>query len=112
MGAGWALAFARVRAEPVQVHLVGPAADPALRALAHAAWARYLPGRVVEILDPALDGDRLSALGYPETGEPRAYVCLGERCLEPVTTPDALVDQLARSLAIKARPTTARIGPQ
>jgi uncharacterized protein YyaL (SSP411 family) len=113
MGAGWALAVARVRAEPVQVHLVGSAADDRLRALAHAAWARYLPGRVVEILDPALDGDRLSALGYPVTGdEPRAYVCIGDRCMAPVTTPDALVDQLTRSLTRSASPTTARIGPQ
>ncbi|MGH7565207.1 MAG: thioredoxin domain-containing protein [Gemmatimonadota bacterium] len=96
MGAGWALAVARVRAEPVQVHLVGPAADSRLRALARAAWSRYLPGRVVEILDPALDGDRLSALGYPADGDPRAYVCIGDRCLAPVGTPDALGDQLAR----------------
>ena len=95
MGAGWALAVARVRAEPVQVHLVGSAADPGLRALANAAWARYLPGRVVEILDPALDGDRLSALGYPPTGDPRAYVCIGDRCLAPVGAAEDLSAQLA-----------------
>jgi uncharacterized protein YyaL (SSP411 family) len=94
MGAGWALAVSRVR-EPVQVHLVGHAADERLRALAHAAWSRYLPSRVVEILDPALDGDRLSALGYPAAGDPRAYVCIGDRCLAPVAQPAALVDQLA-----------------
>nr|AXL06327.1 thioredoxin domain-containing protein [uncultured bacterium] len=95
MGAGWALAVARVLAEPVQVHLVGHAADERLRALAQAAWSRYLPNRVVEILDPALDGDRLSALGYPAAGAPRAYVCIGDRCLVPVAEPAALVDQLA-----------------
>ncbi len=95
MGAGWALAVARVRAEPVQVHLVGPAADERLRALAHTAWSRYQPGRVVEILDPALDGDRLSALGYPAAGDPRAYVCVGDRCLAPVADPGALEAQLA-----------------
>jgi uncharacterized protein YyaL (SSP411 family) len=60
-----------------------------------AAWSRYLPARVVEILDPALDGDRLSALGYPTAGEPRAYVCVGDRCLAPVTAPAALDAQLA-----------------
>ena len=95
MGAGWALAVARVRAEPVQVHLVGPAADERLQALAHTAWSRYQPGRVVEILDPALDGDRLSALGYPAAGDPRAYVCVGDRCLAPVADPGALEAQLA-----------------
>lgn len=95
MGAGWALAVARVRAEPIQVHLVGPAGDARLRDLARAAWSRYVPARVVEILDPALDGDRLSALGYPVEGEPRAYVCVGDRCLAPVAAPDALDAQLA-----------------
>jgi hypothetical protein len=95
MGAGWALAVARVRSEPVQVHLVGAADDGRLRALWRSAWSRYLPGRVTEILDPALDGDRLSALGYPRDGEPRAYVCVGDRCLEPVGAPDALDVQLA-----------------
>jgi uncharacterized protein YyaL (SSP411 family) len=95
LGAGWALAVARVRAEPVQVHLVGPAADSRLRALAQAAWSRYLPGRVVEILDPSLDGDRLAALGYPSAGESRAYVCIGDRCLEPVADAEALGLQLA-----------------
>lgn len=94
MGAGWALAVARVRAEPVQVHLVGPAGDARLRALAQVAWSRYLPARVVEILDPALDGDRLSALGYPADGEPRAYVCLGDRCLAPANDPAGLEERL------------------
>jgi hypothetical protein len=95
MGAAWALAVVRVRAEPVQIHLVGAADDGRLRALWRAAWSRYLPGRVTEILDPALDGDRLSALGYPLGGEPRAYVCVGDRCLEPVGAPEALDAQLA-----------------
>ncbi|HYO46427.1 MAG TPA: DUF255 domain-containing protein [Gemmatimonadota bacterium] len=95
MGAGWALAVARVRAEPVQVHLVGPAGDARLQELSRAAWSRYLPARVVEILDPALDGDRLSALGYPVEGEPRAYVCVGDRCLAPVAKPEELDARLA-----------------
>ncbi len=95
MGAGWALALARVRAQAVQVHLVGAVADPALRALARAHWTRYLPGRVVEILDPALDGDRLATLGYPASDTPRAYVCIGDRCLAPVAAPAELDGQLA-----------------
>ncbi|HJR53431.1 MAG TPA: hypothetical protein VJ982_06930, partial [Gemmatimonadota bacterium] len=95
MGAVWALAVARLLAEPVRVHLVGSAADAGLRALARAAWSRYLPARVVEILDPALDGDRLSALGYPATGDARAYVCIGDRCLAPVDAPPELESLLA-----------------
>jgi hypothetical protein len=95
MGAGWALAVVRVQSEPVQVHLVGPAGDERLRRLWRAAWSRYLPARVTEILDPSVDGDRLSALGYPTATEPRAYVCVGDRCLAPVSDPDGLAAQLA-----------------
>ncbi|HEU4464353.1 MAG TPA: hypothetical protein VFS53_04845, partial [Gemmatimonadota bacterium] len=94
MGAGWALAVLRVEGEPLQVHLVGPAGDERLRALWRAAWSRYLPGRVTEILDPARDGARLAALGYPPSDEPRAYVCIGDRCLAPVEKPEELAAQL------------------
>lgn len=95
LGAGWALAATRVLAEPVRVHLVGPAEDGGLRALWREAWATYLPARVTEILDPSLDGARLEALGYPADGDPRAYVCVGERCLEPAAEPEALADRLS-----------------
>jgi hypothetical protein len=100
------LALAAVQAldEPVQVHLVGPAGDAELRALWRAAWRRYAPSRVTEILDPELDGDRLSRLGYPAEGPPRAYVCVGERCLEPVTEPDALADRLAEAAGGRSGP--------
>ena len=90
MGAGWALAAVRVHGEPLRIHLVGAAGDDRLRALWRAAWSRYLPGRVTEILDPARDGERLSALGYPATGEPRAFVCVGDRCLAPAAVPEEL----------------------
>ena len=94
MGAGWALATVRVRGEPLQVHLVGPAGDERLRALWRTAWSRYLPGRVTEILDPSADGERLSALGYPASEDPRAYVCVGDHCLAPVAAPEELAAQL------------------
>jgi uncharacterized protein YyaL (SSP411 family) len=59
---------------------------------------------VTEILDPGLDGDRLSRLGYPLDGPPRAYVCVGDRCLEPVTDPDALADRLAETAGGRTGP--------
>ncbi|HUP02263.1 MAG TPA: DUF255 domain-containing protein [Gemmatimonadota bacterium] len=94
MGAPLALAAAHVLGAPVQVHLVGPAGDAALRELWRAAWRRYAPARVTEILDPALDGARLARLGYPADGGPRAYVCVGDRCLAPATDPVTLAGRL------------------
>ena len=83
---------------------MGPAGDPGLRALWRTAWRRYAPARVTEILDPDLDGDRLSRLGYPAAGPPRAYVCVGDHCLEPATEPDALMDRLAEAVGERSGP--------
>ncbi len=94
LGASLALAAIHVMDMPVQIHLIGPTNDQTLRALWRVAWRQYMPSRVTEILDPNWQQARLEALGYPIEGAPRAYVCVGDRCLEPVTTPDALERQL------------------
>ncbi|HET9581674.1 MAG TPA: DUF255 domain-containing protein [Gemmatimonadota bacterium] len=104
LAAGMALAAIQAQDDPVQVHLVGAAGDPGLRSLWRTAWRRYAPARVTEILDPRLDGDRLSRLGYPAGGPARAYVCVGDRCLEPATEPDALAERLAEAVAGRSRP--------
>jgi uncharacterized protein YyaL (SSP411 family) len=95
MGATWALAAARVLSEPVQIHVVGPPREGPARALRAAAWRPYVTARVVEPLDPATSGGRLKALGYPTDVAPRAYVCVGDRCLEPVSNPDDLTAVLS-----------------
>jgi uncharacterized protein YyaL (SSP411 family) len=33
-------------------------------------------------------------LGYPTDGGPRAYVCVGDRCLEPIADPDELASRV------------------
>jgi hypothetical protein len=104
LAAPLALAAVQALGEPILVHLVGPAGDAGLRALWRTAWRRYAPSLVTEILDPGLDGDRLSRLGYPLDGPPRAYVCVGDRCLEPVTDPDALADRLAETAGGRTGP--------
>ena len=94
LGAPLALAALRVLEDPVRVHLVGPEGDAGLRALWRAAWRRYGPTRVTEILDPARDGARLAKLGYPTGDPPRAYVCIGDRCLAPAGDPASLARRL------------------
>jgi uncharacterized protein YyaL (SSP411 family) len=94
LGASLALAAIHVMDMPIQIHLVGSTDDETLRALSRVAWRQYMPSRVTEVLDPSRQQTRLEALGYPLEGEPRAYVCVGDRCLEPVTAPDALERQL------------------
>lgn len=98
-GAGWALAAAHALAEPVRVHLVGPADAAETARLRSEAARAWLPGGVIELLDPSRDGERLESLGYPVEEPPRAYVCVGDRCLEPATGPAELVERITRALA-------------
>lgn len=111
LGAGWALAAARVLAEPLQIHVVGARDDGSSRVLADAAWTPYAAARVVELLDPERNPDRLAALGYPSDGAPRAYVCVGDRCLEPVADADQVVARIGEATGRAGEPfTPARSG--
>ncbi|MBW3661051.1 MAG: DUF255 domain-containing protein [Gemmatimonadetes bacterium] len=101
-GAGWGLAAAQVVSDPIRVHLVGSTEAPELRGLRTEAGRAWLPGGVTEILDPSRDGERLASLGYPTDGPPRAYVCIGDRCLEPASGREELVERIAEALAARS----------
>ncbi len=100
----------------VEVAIVGPRSDPETQALLGTVLERFLPHRVVVGGDErdalqsgdgdattASEGER-SALTAPTLplldgrfmvdGEPTAFVCRDYACQAPVTTPEALADQL------------------
>ena len=87
---------------PAEVNVVGDAASaPALH---RAALALDLPSRVVQLLDPARDAERLAALFLPAEPAPAAYVCLGMVCSPPVLSPEQLMETV-RQMQSLARPT-------
>jgi uncharacterized protein YyaL (SSP411 family) len=75
---------------PREVAVVGPAADPATRALASAVRDGFHPGVVYAFGDGADSGGipLLEGRG-PVGGEPAAYICQGFACLAPLTDPAA-----------------------
>ncbi len=75
---------------PAVVNIVGDVASAA--PLHRAALSLDVPSRVVQVLDPARDGERLAALYLPAVPSPAAYVCFGTMCSAPVTSADALLD--------------------
>jgi hypothetical protein len=83
--------------QPVQIVVIGDAADPACQALRRVALTAPLPAAVILTLPP---GQALPA-GHPAAGKaqidgrPTAYVCPGQTCRLPVTDPDELVSALA-----------------
>jgi len=95
-GAGLAVAEA-VMAGPVEIAVVGPAADERTGELHRTALHAAPPGAVIAYGDgtdaqlPLLEGRGLV------DGAPAAYVCRQFTCRAPVTTPQQLRDALAAS---------------
>jgi len=75
---------------PAEVNIVG-ADDKLLRA----ALLLDVPARVVQVLDPARDAERLAALGLPAQPTPAAYACAGTMCSPPVTDTALLAETVA-----------------
>ena len=75
---------------PRELAIVGDADDPATRALAEAAFARYDPGLAIAFAPAADDDVALLAGREPIGGRPTAYLCERFACLAPITEPAAL----------------------
>jgi uncharacterized protein len=81
---------------PVEVAVVGATADERAT-LRRTAVALAPPGAVVVAGEPDDSGAPLLAHRRMIDGAPTAYVCRGFVCDRPVTTTDALAEQLSRS---------------
>ncbi|MFM7735264.1 MAG: thioredoxin domain-containing protein [Alphaproteobacteria bacterium] len=78
---------------PSEVVVAGPPNDPATRALLAAAHAAWEPGRETFLVDTERrDATLPEAVSGKSTvdGRPAAFVCRGQACLAPVTSPGAL----------------------
>ncbi|MCX4905820.1 thioredoxin domain-containing protein [Streptomyces sp. NBC_00878] len=94
---GWGLATAEALLDgPREVAVVGPADDPATKALHRAALLATAPGVVVAVGTP--DSGELPLLADRSlvNGEPTAYVCRNFTCDAPTTEVDRLRAALGR----------------
>jgi uncharacterized protein YyaL (SSP411 family) len=85
---------------PTEIVIVGPLHGPRTRGLIAAAWAAYVPDRVIVAFDPEAAPPAEGALPLTEgktlvNGRPAAYVCGARGCLSPVTSAAELAEQLA-----------------
>ncbi len=65
---------------PMQIHIVGQKKDPLIHIFLDESLKVYNPLKVIEILDPTEDTERLTNLKYPITETPTAYVCFERTC--------------------------------
>jgi uncharacterized protein YyaL (SSP411 family) len=73
---------------PAEINIVAGAQSAA--GLHGAALRLDVPARIVQILDPGRDAERLAALYLPPEPAPAAYACAGTMCSAPVTDPAGL----------------------
>ena len=95
-GSAWGRAMDFLSHGPVSLVLVGDASGAAYRRLRQSACRAYAPHRVIQPLDSERDAEQIRALGFPAHEGAALYACMGDRCLAPITSPQA-VRQLARS---------------
>jgi hypothetical protein len=97
--AGWGLGVAEASLSgPVEIAVVGPAADERTAALHRTALLAAPPGAVLALGDPAVpaqwDVPLLAGRGLVD-GAPAAYVCRNFTCRAPITEPDILRAELS-----------------
>jgi uncharacterized protein YyaL (SSP411 family) len=94
MGAIYGLAVERFL-QPMQIHVVGSRKEKTTDLLIKECLNAYNPLKIVELIDPEKDKDRLKALGYPASDVPIAYICAGGDC-KSVEDPAKVADNIRR----------------
>jgi uncharacterized protein YyaL (SSP411 family) len=100
--AGYARQVDTLLNPPAEVNIVGDSTSTA--ELQRAALSLDVPSRVVQLLDPARDGDRLEALSLPPNPAPAAYVCFGTMCSAPLTETASIGDAVREMRQASVRP--------
>lgn len=103
MAAEYALALDAFLKEPTTIRIVGQPEKPQTKGLLSEAHRVYEPRKVVQVLDPKTKADTLSALGYPITEQPTAYICMGRVCTAPIIEPKQIGSEMERLLAAQLR---------
>lgn len=79
MGAVYGLAV-ELYLHPMQIHIVGSLKNNQTHRFLHESLKTYNPLKVVEVIDPTADAERLKTLGYPVPDAPRTYICFDGKC--------------------------------
>ncbi len=79
---------------PVNLVIVGPKNDELTKRLHGEVLRFYEPNKIIEILDPEEDAERISKLKYPVHEEPKLYVCANKFCSEPIDANDRVFENM------------------
>jgi uncharacterized protein YyaL (SSP411 family) len=96
MAADYALAIDAFLNEPIIIRIIGSPERAQTKKLLTEAHRIYEPRKIIQVLNPDWDAQYISALGYPSTNQPTAFVCLGRLCTAPITEPNDIPSELAK----------------
>jgi len=106
---GWLCAMDFALGPQLQLALAGDPSELEFQALAQVPRSRYLPNLVTAGGEPGTGGQPgLMADRSRIDGQPAAYLCQGFVCRLPVTTPEALAEQLD---AVASQPSSPQSPP-
>jgi uncharacterized protein YyaL (SSP411 family) len=96
MAADYALAIDAFLNEPPIIRVVGSPERRQTKELLAESHRIYEPRKIIQPLNPDEDAQYISELGYPNTKQPTAFVCLGKLCAAPITDPKDIPSVLAK----------------
>ncbi len=81
------IAIVRFLKYPVHIVVVGSKWDEKTMSLFQEGGKLYAPGKIVRLLDPAIDSLKIGDITFPKLNEPKAYICTDTMCSEPFHEP-------------------------
>jgi uncharacterized protein YyaL (SSP411 family) len=103
MAAEYAIAVDTFLNEPTIMRILGSLRKPGTKGLLAEVHRVYEPRKIIQLLDPKEDAEAISALGFPNTEQPTAYVCVGTTCTAPITEPKQIGPEVSKMVAAQAR---------
>jgi uncharacterized protein YyaL (SSP411 family) len=103
MAADYALAVDAFLHEPTIIRIIGSGEKAQTKSLLTEAHRNYEPRRIIQILDPQKDQNAITALGYPNSESPTAYICVGRACTAPIVEPRQVSVELSRMVQSQLR---------
>jgi hypothetical protein len=90
----YAQAVDRFLNPPVKIVVIGPKSDEKTHELHIKALNIFVPRRIVEILDPEEDKEKIQKSNFPEIAEPAVYGCIENSCSTPIKEPEKVIPKL------------------
>ncbi len=103
MAADYALAIDALLHEPTIIRIIGSSENAQTQGLLTEAHINYEPRKIIQILDPKKDQNAITALGYPISETPTAFICVGRACTAPIIEPQQVSVELNRMVQSQLR---------